>query len=66
MEEVDVSMAEVAAEDVQEDMDEVDEYTAKQFVEEATAHIKMELTFQMSPVTLKIQSGPHSQRIQGK
>ena len=65
-EEVDVSMAEVSEEDVKEEVDEVLEDTAKEFVEEAAAHIKMELKYQMSPVTLRIQSGPHSQMIQGK
>ena len=30
------------------------------------AHMKMELTSQMSPVTFKIQSRPHYQTIQGK
>ena len=29
-------------------------------------HMKMELTSQISPVTLKIQGGTHSQTIQGK
>ena len=47
-------------------MDEVEEDTDEEVVEEAEAHMKMELTSQMSPVTLKIQSGPHSQKIQGK
>ena len=65
-EEVDVSMAEVSEEDVKEEVDGVLEDTAKEFVEEAAAHIKMELKYQMSPVTLRIQSGPHSQMIQGK
>ena len=62
-EEVDVSMSEVAEEDVEEDMDTVEEGTAKEVVEEAEAHMKMELTYQMPPVTLKIKSGPHSQTI---
>ena len=47
-------------------MDEVEEYTAKEVVEEVAAHMKMELVSQMSPITLKIQSGPHSQTIQVK
>ena len=38
----------------------------KEAMEEELAHMKMGLTSQMSPVTLKIQSGPHSQTIQGK
>ena len=65
-EEVEVSMAEVVAEDVEEDVEEVQEDTSKDVVEEAVAHMKMELTYQMSPVTLKIQSRPHSQNIQVK
>ena len=54
VEEVDVSMAEVAAEDTEEEVDKVEEDTAEEVVEEAAEHIKMELTYQMSPVTLKI------------
>ena len=38
-------------------MDDAEEDTSKEVVEEAVAHMKMELTYQMSPVTLKIQSG---------
>ena len=49
-----------------EEVDEVEEDTYKKVVEGAAAHMKMELTSQMSPVTLKIHSGPHSQNIQGK
>ena len=44
-------------------MDEVEEDTSKEVVEGAAAQIKMELTSQMSPITLNIQSGPHSQTI---
>ena len=47
-------------------MDEVEEDTSKEIVEGAAAHMKMELTSHMSPVTLKINSEPHSQTIQGK
>ena len=65
-EEVDFSMVEVVAEDVEEEVDEVEEDTYKDVVEGAAEHMKMELTSQMSPVTLKIQSEPHSQTIQGK
>ena len=65
-EEVDVSMAEIAAEDVEEEAGELKEDTDEEVVEEAAAHMKMELTSQMSPVTLKIQIGSHSQTIQGK
>ena len=59
-------MAEVAAEDMEEEVAEVEDDTAEEVVEEAAAHMKMELKSYMSPVTLKIQSGPHSQTIQGK
>ena len=43
MEEVEVSMTEVAAYDLEEDVDEVEEDTSKEVLEEAAAHIKMEL-----------------------
>ena len=59
-------MPEVAAEDVEEDVNEVEQDTSKEVVEGAAAHMRMELTSQILPVTLKIQSGLHSQRIQGK
>ena len=65
-EEVDVSISEVVSEDMEEEVGEVEEDTSKEVVEGAAVHIKMKLTSQMSPVTLKIQSGPHSQTIQGK
>ena len=39
---------------------------SEEVVEEAAIHMKMELTSQISPVTLKIQSGPQSQTIQVK
>ena len=65
-EEVDVLMAEVLAEDAEEEVDKVEEYTTDEVVEEAAEHKKMELIYQMSPVTLKIQSGPHSQTIHEK
>ena len=48
---VDVSMAEVTAEDVEEEADKGEEDFSKQIVEEAEENIKMELTSQMSPVT---------------
>ena len=51
---------------VGEEADEVEEEISKEVVEEAVAHVKMELTYHMSPITLKILSGPHSQTIQGK
>ena len=47
-------------------MDELEEDTVKEVVEEVVIHIKMELISQMSPVTLNIQGGPHYQTIQGK
>ena len=56
----------VVAEDLEEEVDEIEEETSEEVVEGEVAHMKMELTSQMSPVTLKIQSGPHSQRIKGK
>ena len=64
-EEVDVSMAEFVAEDVEEYVEKVEEDTSEEVVEEAAPHMKMELTSYISPVTLKIQSGTHSQMIQG-
>ena len=57
--EVDVSMAKDAVEDVGVYVDKVEEYTAVEVVEEAAAHMKMGLTYHMSPVTLKIWSGMH-------
>ena len=53
-----MAMETVAAEEVEVSMAEV--------VEGALDHIKMELIYHMPPVTLKIQSGTHSQTIQGK
>ena len=58
-EEVDVSMAMDAVEDVGAYVDKVEEYTAVEVVEDAAAHMKMGLTYHMSPVTLKIWSGIH-------
>ena len=52
--------------DMEEEVGEVEEDTSKEVVEGAAVHIKMKLTSQMSPVTLKIQSGSHSQIIKGK
>ena len=65
-EEVDVSISEVLVEDVGEEVGEVQEETSEEVVDGAAAHMKMELTYQISPVPLKIQSGPHSQTIQGE
>ena len=44
-EEVDVSMAEVVAEDVEEEMNEVEEDTSNEVVEGADAHMKTDLTY---------------------
>ena len=63
---MDVLMSEVTAEDVEKEVENLDEDTADEVLEEAVAHMKMELTSQMSPVTLKIQSGLHYQKIHGK
>ena len=65
-EEVDISMAEVVAEYVEEEVDKVEEDTSNEVVEGSAAHMKMVLTYQMSPPTLNIHSGLHSQTIQGK
>ena len=59
-------MSEVTAEDVEKEVENLDEDTADEVLEEAVAHMKMELTSQMSPVTLKIWIGLHSETIQGK
>ena len=54
------------AEDVAEEVYTVEEDTFAEVVEEAAAHMKIELKSHMSPITLKIRSGPHSQTIQEK
>ena len=59
-------MSEVPEEDVEEEVDKVEEDMAEEVVEETAANMKMELTYKMSPVTLKIQSGPQYQTIQRK
>ena len=51
---------------VGEEAEEVEEEISKEVVEEAVAHIKMELTYHMSPITLKMQIGPNSQTRQEK
>ena len=63
---MDISMEEVVAENVEEEVDKIEEYTSEEVVEGAAAHSKMEFKSKMSPVPLNIQSGPHSQTIQGK
>ena len=62
-EEVDVSMEEVVAEDVEKEVYEVENDTAEEVLEEAAANMKMELTSQMLTVTLKIKGGLHFQTI---
>ena len=66
LEEVDISMSEVVAEDVEEEVKELEEDIFEEVVDWAAAHMKMELIYLMSPITLNIQSGPQSQTIQGK
>ena len=63
---VDASMDEDAADDVGEEADEVEYDTDKGIVEEAASHMKMGLKYQMSPVTLKIQSETNYQTKQVK
>ena len=63
---VDASMDEDAADDVGEEADEVEYDTDKEIVEEAASHMKMGLKYQMSPVTLKIQSETNYQTKQVK
>ena len=65
-EEVEVSVEAAAAEYVEEEVDKVEEDTAKKVMKKGSAHIKTELTYHMSPVTLNIQSGLHSKMIQGR
>ena len=59
-------MAEYVVEDVEEDAGELEEDTSEEVMEEAVVHIKMGLTSQMSPVTLKMHSGINCQTIQLK
>ena len=65
-EEVDISVEDVAAEDVEEEVYKVEKDASEEVMEEAVAHTKMVLTSQMSPITLKIKSGTQSKTIQGK
>ena len=44
VEEVEVSMEKVLVENLKEEVDKLEEYTSKEVVEGAAAHIKMELT----------------------
>ena len=57
-------MPEDAADDVEEEVDEVEEGVVKEVMEELVAHMQMGFKSQMSPVTLKTKSGPHSWKIQ--
>ena len=66
VEEVDIFVTEVDAYDKEEEVDKVEEATSEEVAEGEPAHTKTELIYQMSPVTLKIQSGPHPQMIQGR
>ena len=59
-------MAEDAAEDVEEEAEKVEEDMAEEVLGDAEAHIKVRLTYHMSPVTLKIHIGKHSQTRQKK
>ena len=45
-------------------MDDIEEVTSKEVAEGEAEHIKMELEYHISPITLKIQSGPHFKTIQ--
>ena len=65
-EEVDVSIDKDASEDVGKEADGVEDYTNKEVLEETSAYMKMGLTYKISPVTLKMQSGLHYQTRQEK
>ena len=56
---MDVSTAKDAEEDVDEEVDEAEEDMDEEVVEEVAAHMKMGLTFQISPVTLRMKSRKH-------
>ena len=51
---------------MEEEVNKIEEDTSEELAEGSAAHIKMEFTSQMSPVTLNIWSGTHSQMIQGR
>ena len=60
-------MTEYEAEDMEEEADkEQDAVLDAEVVEEVSAHMKMGLTYQISPGTLKIKSSLHSQTKQEK
>ena len=66
VEEVDISVTEVSADDKEEEVEKVEESTANKFADGELAHMKMESIHQISPVPLNIQSGPHPHTIQGR
>ena len=47
---------------MEEEADEVEEDTAEEVLEEVESHIKMGFTSHIPPVSLKKQSGTHSQQ----
>ena len=59
-------MYEYLGEEVGEEVGEGVEYTANQVVEEAVLQMEMGLTYHISLVTLKMQSGTHYQTKQEK
>ena len=60
-EEVGFSISKDAVEDMGEDVNEVEENTYKEVVEESVLHMKVGFTSKMSSITLKMQSSPHYQ-----
>ena len=62
-EEVDYLMAKDATEETREDEDKLDEDAVKDAVEDAAMNTRIELSYQMSYVTLKMNNGPHSKTI---
>ena len=62
VDDVEVLEAVVEAYYVEEEVEEINEaIMSKNFVEEVMVHLKMELTYQIPSVTLKINSGTNSQ-----
>ena len=62
VDEVEVLEAVVEAYYVEEEVEDIKEaIMSKNFVEEVMVHLKMELTYQIPSVTLKINSGTNSQ-----
>ena len=45
-----------------EEEEDVEEDEAEEVAEETLAHMKVGLTYKMSPITLNIQSGTHSKQ----